>query len=122
MQGRGRACGEAAANPCKTGASRCTTPPPRAPALRDTLAENMASVLIVDDDGHIREVVRYALTRAGHEVREAKDGAEALREVEALPPDLVVLDILMPEDDGLEVCKRIRKHSRLPIIFLSSRD
>ncbi|HTU60291.1 MAG TPA: response regulator transcription factor [Polyangiales bacterium] len=82
----------------------------------------MAAILVVDDDGHIRQVVRYALERAGHTVREAKDGAEALREIEREPPELMVLDILMPEDDGLEVCKRVRKHSRLPIIFLSSRD
>jgi two-component system OmpR family response regulator len=82
----------------------------------------MAAILVVDDDGHIRQVVRYALERAGHTVREAKDGAEALRELEREPPELMVLDILLPEDDGLEVCKRVRKHSRLPIIFLSSRD
>src|SRR5688572_5803445 len=82
----------------------------------------MASILVVDDDGHIRQVVRYALERSGHSVREAKDGAEALREVEARPPDLLVLDILLPEDDGLTVCKRVRETSRLLIIFLSSRD
>lgn len=82
----------------------------------------MASILVVDDDGHIRQVVRYALERAGHRVREAKDGAEALREVEREPPDLLVLDILLPEEDGLQVCRQIRAHSRLPIIFLSSRD
>ena len=82
----------------------------------------MASILVVDDDGHIRQVVRYALERAGHTVREAKDGAEALREVEDNPPELIVLDILLPEDDGLEVCKRVRQKTRLPIIFLSSRD
>jgi two-component system OmpR family response regulator len=82
----------------------------------------MAGILVVDDDGHIRQVVRYALERAGHTVREAKDGAEALREVEREPPELMVLDILLPEDDGLAVCKRVRKDSRLPIIFLSSRD
>jgi two-component system, OmpR family, response regulator len=82
----------------------------------------MANILVVDDDGHIRQVVRYALERAGHEVREAKDGAQALAEVERQPPELIVLDIVMPEDDGLEVCKRVRRTSRLPIIFLSSRD
>jgi two-component system, OmpR family, response regulator len=82
----------------------------------------MASILVVDDDGHIRQVVRYALERAGHAVREAKDGAEALREVEREPPELMVLDILLPEDDGLTVCKRVRQKTRLPIIFLSSRD
>jgi two-component system OmpR family response regulator len=82
----------------------------------------VAHILIVDDDNHIREVVRYALERAGHRVREAKDGAEALRMVASEAPDLLVLDILLPEDDGLEVCKQLRKTSRLPIVFLSSRD
>ena len=82
----------------------------------------MADILVVDDDGHIREVVRYALERAGHRVREAKDGREALRVALDQPPDLMVLDILLPEDDGLEVCKQVRKKSRLPIVFLSSRD
>jgi two-component system OmpR family response regulator len=82
----------------------------------------MADILVVDDDGHIREVVRYALERAGHRVREAKDGREALCMARDEPPDLMVLDILLPEDDGLEVCKQVRKKSRLPIVFLSSRD
>jgi two-component system OmpR family response regulator len=82
----------------------------------------MAEILVVDDDGHIRQVLRYALERAGHVVREAKDGAEALREVMSQRPDLLVLDIMLPEDDGLTVCKRIRAESSLPIIFLSSRD
>jgi two-component system OmpR family response regulator len=84
--------------------------------------EVMASILVVDDDGHIRQVVRYALERAGHTVREAKDGAEALRSVQEQAPDLIVLDIVLPEDDGLAVCRDIRNNSRLPIIFLSSRD
>jgi two-component system, OmpR family, response regulator len=82
----------------------------------------MARVLVVDDDSHIRQVVRYALERAGHVVSEARDGAEALRAVAADTPDLIVLDILMPEDDGLTVCKRVRAESATPIIFLSSRD
>ena len=82
----------------------------------------MPTILVVDDDGHIRQVVRYALERAGHSVREAKDGAEALRAVAERAPDLMLLDILLPEDDGLSVCRQIRKTSQLPIIFLSSRD
>jgi two-component system OmpR family response regulator len=82
----------------------------------------MARILIADDDRHLREVVRYALERAGHQVSEAQDGAAALRAFEAEPPELIVLDILMPEDDGLSVCRQIRAHSRVPIIFLSSRD
>ena len=82
----------------------------------------MASVLVVDDDGHIREVVRFALDKAGHRVTEAADGRSAIEAFQAAPPELVVLDILMPELDGLEVCRRIRQTSRVPILFLSSRD
>ena len=81
----------------------------------------MARILLVDDDAHLREVVRYALDRAGHEVHEAGDGAAALARFADLQPDLVVLDVMMPELDGLEVCRRIRQTSRVPILFLSSR-
>ncbi len=82
----------------------------------------MATVLVADDDAHIREVVRFALERAGHEVREAADGAAALVAFERAEPDLIVLDIVMPEQDGLEVCRRVRERSTVPILFLSSRD
>lgn len=82
----------------------------------------MAKVLIVDDDGHIREVVRFALERAGHQVVEAADGASALLAFEREQPDLLVLDIVMPELDGIEVCRRLRQQSDTPILFLSSRD
>lgn len=81
----------------------------------------MADILLVDDDPHLREVVRYALAREGHALREADDGEAALRAFELAPPDLIVLDVLMPELDGLEVCRRIRKTSDVPILFLSSR-
>jgi two-component system OmpR family response regulator len=79
-------------------------------------------ILIVDDDLHIREVLRYALESAGFRTAEAADGKEALSLFEKLEPDLVVLDILMPERDGIEVCKSIRKSSQVPIVFLSSKD
>lgn len=82
----------------------------------------MPDVLVVDDDPHLREVVSYALSRAGFGVRTARDGLEALREVDRKAPDLVVLDVLMPELDGLETCRRLRAKGRLPIVFLSSRD
>src|SRR3569832_142447 len=82
----------------------------------------MSRILVVDDDGHIREVVRFTLQQGGYQVVEAKDGAEAWRAFEAGSFDLVVLDIIMPEADGLEVCRRIRAKSRVPIIFVSSRD
>jgi two-component system OmpR family response regulator len=82
----------------------------------------MSRILLVDDDGHIRDVMRFALQQGGFQVVEAKDGAEALSQFEAGGIDLVVLDIVMPESDGLEVCRKIRAKSRLPIIFVSSRD
>ena len=82
----------------------------------------MSEILVVDDDGHIREVLRFALERAGHRVREAADGRAALQAFSQRAPDLIVLDIVMPEADGLTTCRELRKHSRVPIIFLSSRD
>ena len=82
----------------------------------------MAVILVADDDGHIREVVRFALEKAGHSVVEAADGAAALQVAAAQPLDAVVLDIIMPELDGIEVCRKLREQSRVPILFLSSRD
>ena len=82
----------------------------------------MPKILIVDDDPHIREVLRFALDKAGYRVCEAADGAAAMTQVERERPDLIVLDILMPEMDGTEVCRRLRRHSSTPIIFLSSKD
>lgn len=82
----------------------------------------MAKLLVVDDDGHIREVIRFALEKAGHQVFEAANGSEGFELFQRLTFDLAVLDIVMPEDDGLELCRKIRKHSELPIIFVSSRD
>ena len=82
----------------------------------------MARILVVDDDAHIRDVVRFALEKAGHRVSEAADGKAALAEFARSAADLVVLDILMPEVDGLEVCRELRRSSAVPILFLSSRD
>ena len=79
-------------------------------------------ILIVDDEGHIREVIRVALKKAGMDVIEARDGKEALALFAADNPDLIVLDIGMPEFDGLDVCREIRKTSDVPILFLSARD
>lgn len=82
----------------------------------------MPNILVTDDDPHLREVVRYALARQGFTVMEAGNGVEALAMVARQLPDLVVLDVVMPEMDGIEVCRRLREKSRVPIIFLSSRD
>jgi len=82
----------------------------------------MPNVLIADDDGHIREVVRYALEQAGFGVLEAADGRETLAVAREQPVDLLLLDIIMPELDGIEVCRRLRADSEVPILFLTSRD
>lgn len=82
----------------------------------------MAKILVVDDDPHIRDIVRFALAKDGFAVIEAEDGVRALAACAAEAPDLVVLDITMPELDGTEVCRRLRRDSRVPIVFLSSRD
>jgi len=82
----------------------------------------LATILIADDDGYIREVVRFALESAGHDVIECADGAEALGVLATRSVDAVVLDIVMPEKDGIDVCRSIRADSDVPILFLSSRD
>jgi two-component system OmpR family response regulator len=80
------------------------------------------TILIADDDPHIRQLLAFALRKAGLDVVESGDGETTLKTVAATPPDLLVLDINMPGMDGLEVCRRIRATSDLPILFLSSRD
>jgi two-component system, OmpR family, response regulator len=79
-------------------------------------------ILVVDDDAHIREVICVAVKKAGMAALEARNGTEALSRFADERPTLVVLDIGMPELDGLEVCRQIRKSSDVPILFLSARD
>jgi two-component system OmpR family response regulator len=78
-------------------------------------------VLIVDDEKRIREVVEYALEKDGYRVSSVADGLEALAAVERDPPDLVVLDVMLPGLDGLSVCRKIRSQRPTPILFLSAR-
>src|SRR5262249_47591620 len=82
----------------------------------------MTRILIADDDAAIRDVVRFALERAGFDTVEAATGRLALARFAETSPDLIVLDILMPDLDGLDVCRAIRRGSTTPILFLSSRD
>ncbi|MDX8346812.1 response regulator transcription factor [Cognatiyoonia sp. IB215446] len=77
-------------------------------------------ILVADDDGQIRDVVRIALGQAGFTVAEAADGQEALEMAQSLTPDLIVLDIGMPEMDGLDVCRELRKASQVPVVFLTA--
>jgi DNA-binding response OmpR family regulator len=80
----------------------------------------MARVLVVDDDVTVREVVVSYLRAGGHAVVEAADGSEALRAMRSDPADLVVLDLMMPGIDGLEVCRRLRAVGDVPIIMLTA--
>jgi two-component system OmpR family response regulator len=78
-------------------------------------------ILVVDDEKRIRDVVEYALTKAGYRVTTTADGEEGLAAFAADTPDLVVLDVMLPGRDGLEVCRRIRAGHATPILFLSAR-
>lgn len=80
------------------------------------------TILVADDDAHIRQLIVFALSKAGLDAIEAEDGEAALAAVATHAPDLVILDINMPRMDGIEVCRRLRASSDLPILFLSSRD
>ncbi|WP_342078138.1 response regulator transcription factor [Yoonia sp. SS1-5] len=80
----------------------------------------MTQILVADDDAQIRDILRIALTRAGYTVAEAADGRTALEAAQSLCPDMIVLDIGMPEMDGLSVCRELRKSSDVPIIFLTA--
>jgi DNA-binding response OmpR family regulator len=81
----------------------------------------MPEVLVVDDDDTVASVVVTYLERAGHQTQRVSDGQAALDAVANRPPDLVVLDLMLPQVDGLEVCRRIRKtHADLPIIMLTA--
>lgn len=78
-------------------------------------------VLVVDDDATVAEVVDRYLCNAGFEVDRAADGPTALRMAEAVAPDLVVLDLMLPGLDGIEVCRRLRARSTVPVIMLTAR-
>lgn len=79
------------------------------------------TVLIADDDAKIRELLELYLTKEGFVVEQAADGAEAILKAQQLKPDLIVLDIMMPVMDGMEVCRQVRKFSQVPVIMLTAR-
>jgi CheY-like chemotaxis protein len=86
--------------------------------------QNRFAILVVDDEEEIRTVMRLTLTLAGYEVREAEDGESALESVQINPPDLILLDVLMPGMDGFEVCRQVRADpatAHIPILILSAR-
>ena len=86
------------------------------------MAEPAPTILLVDDEDAVRKVLAFPLERDGYEVIQAADGEEALQQFAQQSVDLVVLDIMLPRLDGLEVCKRLRATSTVPIIMLTARD
>lgn len=81
----------------------------------------MLKILIVDDDTNISELISLYLNKEGYDTKEVATGKEALEVFETYEPDLVILDIMLPELDGYDVCKEIRKHNRTPIIMLTAK-
>jgi two-component system response regulator MprA len=82
----------------------------------------VSSVLVVDDDAHIRASLRRTLAFEGYQVREAPDGIGALTRAAEDPPDVVILDLMLPGMDGVEVCRRLRQAGDVPILMLTARD
>jgi len=88
----------------------------------ETLTETRADrILVVEDEPIVAEVVERYLRRDGHEVSRVADGRAAMEAIEAFAPDLVVLDLMLPGIDGMDVCRRIRARSQVPIIMLTAR-
>jgi two-component system alkaline phosphatase synthesis response regulator PhoP len=81
----------------------------------------LRKVLVVDDEASIVELIRFNLEKEGYEVVEAYDGVEALRVVRAESPDLIILDLMLPGIDGIEVCQAVRRESSVPIIMLTAK-
>jgi len=86
------------------------------------MAANSQSVLVVEDEASIASFVSLYLKNAGYEVRTAANGTEALASAEREKPSLIVLDLMLPDIDGIEICRRIRQKSDVPILMLTARD
>jgi two-component system response regulator MprA len=82
----------------------------------------MPNILVVDDDPKIRSVLGRGLHFEGYDVQLAADGAEALKLARTTPPDAIILDLMLPDMDGLEVCRRLRRGLSTPILMLTARD
>lgn len=79
-------------------------------------------ILVVDDEKPIADILQFNLTKEGYTVYCAYDGEEALEKVEEVQPDLIVLDIMLPKRDGMEVCREVRKKYNMPIIMVTAKD
>ena len=95
--------------------------PPTGLPLATAPMSNASTILLVDDEESIQTLLTFPLERDGYHVVQARDGEEALRRFGEEDVDLVVLDVMLPRVDGLEVCKRLRSQSTVPIIMLTAR-
>ncbi len=82
----------------------------------------MTRVLLIDDEANLRHTLSYALRQEGYEVLTAQDGEEGLEIFRNAAPDLVILDVMLPRQDGFDVCRRLRKESDVPVVMLTARD
>ncbi len=82
---------------------------------------NPARILVVDDEQAVRDLIVYALKKAHYEVLTAADGRRALELAAREAPDLILLDLMLPEVDGLDVCRELRRTSRIPVIMITAR-
>lgn len=90
--------------------------------MRGEYAPRMATILVVDDDAKIRDLLRLYVERERHRVVEAADGRAALEALERERPDLVLLDVMLPELDGISVLRRLRRTSDVPVLLLTARS
>ena len=86
------------------------------------MPSNANKVLVVDDEEHIVELARLYLAREGYEIESVGDGALAVERFNRVHPDLVILDVMLPNVDGITICKELRKSSPVPILMLTARD
>lgn len=82
----------------------------------------MKKILVVDDEKPISDIMKFNLTKEGYEVHVAADGEEALQKVDEVHPDLILLDLMLPKMDGLEVARQVRKDYDMPIIMVTAKD
>lgn len=82
----------------------------------------MKKILVVDDEKPISDIVKFNLSKEGYDVYTAYDGEEAIEQAEEVVPDLILLDLMLPKIDGLEVCRQIRKKYDMPIIMVTAKD
>lgn len=82
----------------------------------------MSKILVVDDEKPITDIEKFSLEKEGYEVEVAYDGEDALKKVEEATPDLIILDLMLPKIDGLEVAKEVRKTHNMPIIMVTAKD